>query len=141
MKDIKNNITIEALNYDFDIVNTEENSTMDVLFLLNIFCFFFSLLNVRKILKSDNVEYFKNGKFLALNYFLTGIIVSKTNKKQYKRAFLYLARIIYESNTIYFHILHQNYNYVFYFFFQYISVFLLNSLLVFISITWYRFYF
>ena len=78
MKDIKGDNSSSSVNYDFDIVNYEENCTMDVIFALNLFCLVFSLLNIRKIVKSDNSEYFKNGKFLAANYFLAGIIVSKT---------------------------------------------------------------
>ena len=61
--------------FAFDIVDFEENVSMDVLLFLNLICLGFVVFNITKILKHRKNEHFRKGKISSANIFLFSIIL------------------------------------------------------------------
>ena len=139
-------------SYEFDILNIYENINMDIQLFFTLMLLILALrnlFNVRKWCKEKKVKpnklYCINSNALLiiiciLSYF-PFFIYKKGEKMNFRCfvliiSFLTLGRMVYQSDTIWYHIHGCNFSLIVYSFFQVVEAFFLDLLLMVITINW-----
>lgn len=122
--------------YEYDILNIYENISMDLQFFLSIGLLFLIVTNFINIKKWCQEKKVKPYKLYCINSTSLLTIICFFFELTLILFLIILARLISQSDTIYFHIHQENYNLVLYLLCEFLDAYFLNMLLMIVSINW-----